>query len=159
MMVLNYDAPPSPIEYIHRVGRTGRAGRTGGRAVTLWTDADLPHMDAILDVMVRSGVEVDPELQRLVKVWKARKAKQTHARALAGVVSHRKGERKLAAKVASMKKSKAAFNREKSLLRPWNPHRGSITDVAGAKSRDIKLAKGEPAKSKGKIKAKKVVKK
>lgn len=110
-MVVNYDVPPSPTEYIHRVGRTGRAGRTGGRAVTLWTDADLPHMDAILDVMERSGVDVDPELQRLVKAWKARKAKQIHAKALAGVVSHRKGERKLAAKVAMKKKSKGEFNR------------------------------------------------
>ncbi|KAH9280339.1 putative ATP-dependent RNA helicase ddx52 [Echinococcus granulosus] len=142
MMVVNYDLPPSPVEYIHRVGRTGRAGRAGGRAVTLWTDADLPHMDSILDVMSRSGAEVDPDLRRLVAAWKARKAKQTHARALGGVVSQRKGERKLAAKVA-LKKSRGEFNRERGLLRPWNPHRESITDVPGSKFRDLKIANGE----------------
>ena len=111
-MVVNYDLPPSPIEYIHRGGRTGRAGRVGGRAVTLWTDADLPHMDAILDVMARSGVEVNPELRRLVAAWKARKAKQMHTKGLAGVVSKRKGERKLAAKVvAARKMSKREFSK------------------------------------------------
>ncbi|VDM18261.1 unnamed protein product [Hydatigera taeniaeformis] len=141
MMVVNYDLPPSPVEYIHRVGRTGRAGRAGGRAVTLWTDADLPHMDSILDVMSRSGVEVDPDLQRLVAVWKSRKAKQMHACALGGVVSQRKGERRLVAKLVS-KGSRSEFNRKRGLLRPWNPHRESITQVPGSKSRDLSIANG-----------------
>lgn len=105
-MVVNYDLPPCPSEYIHRVGRTGRAGRPG-RAVTLWTDADLPHLDAILEVIRRSAPEaVDEDLQRLVQAWKARKAKQFHIRATGGVLSQRKGERKLAAKVIHLEKKK-----------------------------------------------------
>uniref|UniRef100_A0A5K3FBL3 ATP-dependent RNA helicase n=1 Tax=Mesocestoides corti TaxID=53468 RepID=A0A5K3FBL3_MESCO len=140
MMVVNYDLPPSPTEYIHRVGRTGRAGRLGGRAVTLWTDADLLHMDAILEVMRKSGATVDDDLQRLVSAWKAKKAKQTHARTIGGVVSRRKGERRLAARVALGHKSKKTLDREKHLLRPWNPHRGSITDVPGSKSRELMMS-------------------
>nr|CDS34337.1 ATP dependent RNA helicase DDX52 [Hymenolepis microstoma] len=150
MMVVNYDLPPSPIEYIHRIGRTGRAGRAGGRAVTLWTDADLPHMDAILDVMSRSGVEIDPELRRLVGVWKARRASKTHAKALGGVVSQRKGERRLAAKVArAVSKSKGKAKLDKKLLRPWNPHRRSLTDVKGSKLNALKIALEAKASEQG----------
>lgn len=140
MMVVNYDLPPSPIEYIHRVGRTGRVGQSGGRAVTLWTDADLPHMDAILDVMDRSGSEIDPDLRRLVSAWKARRASLTHARALGGVVSQRKGERKLAARIAQVSKSRGKFKCDRKLLRPWNPHRRSIMDVKGSKLNALKMA-------------------
>ena len=32
--VINYDVPPAPEAYVHRIGRTGRAGR-GGTAITL----------------------------------------------------------------------------------------------------------------------------
>ena len=31
---MNYDVPPSPEAYVHRIGRTGRAGREGV-AITL----------------------------------------------------------------------------------------------------------------------------
>lgn len=42
-MVINYDFPPSAVEYIHRVGRTGRAGRTG-KAITFFTLRDRPML-------------------------------------------------------------------------------------------------------------------
>ena len=32
--VVNYDVPPTPDSYVHRIGRTGRAGREGV-AITL----------------------------------------------------------------------------------------------------------------------------
>ena len=38
--VVNYDVPPDPGDYVHRIGRTGRAGATG-EAVTFITAADL----------------------------------------------------------------------------------------------------------------------
>jgi ATP-dependent RNA helicase RhlE len=40
-LVINYDLPLVPEDYIHRVGRTGRAGRSG-RAVSLVSAADSP---------------------------------------------------------------------------------------------------------------------
>lgn len=42
-LVVNYDLPQSPIEYIHSVGRTGRAGRTG-KAVTFFTEDDRDNL-------------------------------------------------------------------------------------------------------------------
>ncbi len=111
-MVVNYDLPPSPTEYIHRVGRTGRAGRPGN-ALTFWTDSDLPRMPAILDVMRRSGAPVDEELVRLVELWQRRKARQMRSRALGGCVSRRKGERKLAARAAGIDKKRSGGKKRK----------------------------------------------
>jgi ATP-dependent RNA helicase RhlE len=45
-LVINYDLPVAPDDYVHRVGRTGRAGRAG-RAVSLVTAADRPLLPAI----------------------------------------------------------------------------------------------------------------
>ncbi|RUP24981.1 hypothetical protein BC936DRAFT_138865 [Jimgerdemannia flammicorona] len=39
-LVLNYDVPRDPTDYIHRVGRTARAGR-GGQAVTIVSERDV----------------------------------------------------------------------------------------------------------------------
>ncbi len=38
-MVLNYDVPPDPEDYIHRIGRTARASTTG-TAITFINDKD-----------------------------------------------------------------------------------------------------------------------
>jgi len=45
-LVLNYNVPASPTDYIHRVGRTARAGR-GGMSVTLLTQYDIERLKAI----------------------------------------------------------------------------------------------------------------
>ena len=45
-LVLNYNVPASPTDYIHRVGRTARAGR-GGMSVTLMTQYDVDRLKAI----------------------------------------------------------------------------------------------------------------
>jgi ATP-dependent RNA helicase DDX47/RRP3 len=39
-LVLNYDIPQNPKDYVHRVGRTARAGKSG-RAVSLVTQYDV----------------------------------------------------------------------------------------------------------------------
>lgn len=39
-LVLNFDVPKNPRDYVHRVGRTARAGR-GGSAITLVTQFDI----------------------------------------------------------------------------------------------------------------------
>lgn len=56
-MVINYDFPPSAIEYVHRVGRTGRAGRAG-EAVTFFTQDDIGSLKRIAGVIRSSGCEV-----------------------------------------------------------------------------------------------------
>ena len=56
-MVISYDVPSTPVAYIHRIGRTGRAGRTG-IAVTFFTEADIPNLRAIANVVRQSGGSV-----------------------------------------------------------------------------------------------------
>ena len=63
-LVVNYDLPPVPEDYIHRVGRTGRAG-LAGRAVSLVSAADRPLLRDIerllpapLEHVVVDGSEV-----------------------------------------------------------------------------------------------------
>jgi len=45
-VVVNYNVPASPKDYIHRVGRTARAGR-GGMSITLLTQHDIERFKAI----------------------------------------------------------------------------------------------------------------
>lgn len=45
-LVINYDIPANPKDYIHRVGRTARAGRSG-RAITLVTQYDVENFQKI----------------------------------------------------------------------------------------------------------------
>ncbi len=56
-MVINFDLPQSAVAYVHRIGRTGRAGRKG-LAVTLFTEADIPCLRPIANVVKLSGGEV-----------------------------------------------------------------------------------------------------
>lgn len=45
-MVVNFDCPRDPEDYVHRIGRTARAGRSG-RAVTFVSERDLPALRSI----------------------------------------------------------------------------------------------------------------
>lgn len=74
--VLNFDFPTSLVSYIHRVGRTGRAGREG-TATTYFTDADLPFVKTIANLMAKSNHDVPEWLKKLKdnskannKAWK-----------------------------------------------------------------------------------------
>ncbi|XP_059646911.1 DEAD-box ATP-dependent RNA helicase 57 [Cornus florida] len=68
--VINYDFPDSAAAYIHRIGRTGRAGRSG-EAITLYTQADVPFLRNIANVISASGCEVPPWILSLPKrKWK-----------------------------------------------------------------------------------------
>lgn len=62
--VLNFDFPTSLVSYIHRVGRTGRAGHAG-TATTYFTDADIPYVKTIANLMEKSGHPVPSWLSRL----------------------------------------------------------------------------------------------
>jgi ATP-dependent RNA helicase DDX52/ROK1 len=65
-MVINFDFPPSPVNYIHRIGRTGRAGRRG-LAVTFFTEDDIQALRPIANVVKNSGCAVPDWMLRLKK--------------------------------------------------------------------------------------------
>jgi len=69
-MVINYDLPQSAVSYIHRIGRTGRAGKSG-IAVTFFTEADIPNMRSIVNVMKLSGSDVPEWLLHVKQVIKS----------------------------------------------------------------------------------------
>ena len=45
-LVINYDLPLNPKDYVHRVGRTARAGRAG-RSLSLITQYDIESIQKI----------------------------------------------------------------------------------------------------------------
>jgi ATP-dependent RNA helicase RhlB len=45
-IVINYDIPQDPEDYVHRIGRTGRAGKTG-RAISLACEKYVYHLEAV----------------------------------------------------------------------------------------------------------------
>lgn len=66
-MVINYDLPTSAVNYIHRVGRTGRAGNKG-IAITMFTEADIPNIRSIANVVKLSGCDVPDWMLRIKQV-------------------------------------------------------------------------------------------
>ena len=78
-VVVNFDVPTSATAYVHRVGRTGRAGRQG-EALTLFTEADIPLLRSIANVMRQSGCEV-PEWMLTLKKMTAAARKRAAATA------------------------------------------------------------------------------
>jgi len=69
-LVLNYDVPQDPDDYIHRVGRTARAGRKGD-AVTMVGQRDIERVSAIearvggkMDEWVEEGVNLETRFVR-----------------------------------------------------------------------------------------------
>jgi ATP-dependent RNA helicase DDX49/DBP8 len=57
-LVVNYDVPRAPADYVHRVGRTARAGRPG-RAVTLVTQYEVALLQAI-EARALGGAKLAP---------------------------------------------------------------------------------------------------
>jgi superfamily II DNA/RNA helicase len=57
-MVLNFDVPPDPEDYIHRIGRTARADETG-LAVTFVNHRDLPRFRRI-EQLIGHPLDVSP---------------------------------------------------------------------------------------------------
>jgi ATP-dependent RNA helicase RhlE len=63
-LVINYDLPRSPKDYIHRIGRTGRAG-AAGQAITLITPEDEHHFKIIqkkmgkkVEILETAGIDL-----------------------------------------------------------------------------------------------------
>lgn len=55
-VVVNFELPRSPLDYVHRIGRTGRVNESG-TAVTLLTDEDMHHFGVIQKKM-KKKVEI-----------------------------------------------------------------------------------------------------
>jgi superfamily II DNA/RNA helicase len=92
-LVINFDLPRSPADYIHRIGRTGRAGEKG-LAVTFISHEDQEHFKLIekraqikLEREMVNGFELTGEAPVVVKgqapVKGKRKSKKDKARELA----------------------------------------------------------------------------
>lgn len=56
-LVLNYDVPKNPKDYVHRVGRTARAGR-GGESMTVVSQYDVKLLMSIEEYI---GVKLNKE--------------------------------------------------------------------------------------------------
>ncbi len=57
-LVLNYDVPPDPEDYVHRIGRTARAERTG-TAITFVNDQDMRRF-GFIEKLINREVEQVP---------------------------------------------------------------------------------------------------
>jgi ATP-dependent RNA helicase DDX49/DBP8 len=53
-VVINYELPADPTDYIHRIGRTARAGR-GGLALSLVTEKDIDILTNIETKIGKNG--------------------------------------------------------------------------------------------------------
>jgi ATP-dependent RNA helicase DeaD len=73
--VINYDVPPAPESYVHRIGRTGRAGREGV-AITLAEPRERPLLRNIEKL---TGRRLDPKPLPTVEALRARRMEQTRA--------------------------------------------------------------------------------
>lgn len=54
-MVINYDVPHDPEDYVHRIGRTARANREG-KAITLVSQRDIPNLKKI-ETLIEKKIE------------------------------------------------------------------------------------------------------
>jgi ATP-dependent RNA helicase RhlE len=75
-MVINFDLPNVPQDYIHRIGRTGRAGHTG-QAVSLVSREDQPLLRGIqglldrkIDVVPVAGFDMPETLAPIVRKFR-----------------------------------------------------------------------------------------
>lgn len=76
-LVINYELPSAPRDYVHRVGRTARAGRTG-QSISFVSQYDIELLQKIEDLIGEKLAEFetkeDDVLKKMNKVYVAKKA-------------------------------------------------------------------------------------
>lgn len=81
-LVINYDIPRDPPDYVHRVGRTARAGR-GGLSISFITQNDINLIHAIEEEIKKrfEAYELNEKevLEDITKVFKARRVARMKA--------------------------------------------------------------------------------
>ncbi|EPZ35848.1 P-loop containing nucleoside triphosphate hydrolase protein [Rozella allomycis CSF55] len=68
-VVINYDIPNDPVDYIHRIGRTARAGR-GGLAISLVSEMDISLLKSIEQKTKKQLNEVQVEERNVLSLIK-----------------------------------------------------------------------------------------
>lgn len=74
-MVINYDLPDEPANYVHRIGRTARAGKTGV-AYTLCSERDaynLPAIEKYIEETIPSSIPLEEDYAADFKICKPSK--------------------------------------------------------------------------------------
>lgn len=74
--VVQYDAPASAQDYVHRVGRTGRGGRKG-RAWAFFTQEDKGALRGVAGIIKSSGQDVPEWMLALAKPQRSKSARGT----------------------------------------------------------------------------------
>ena len=118
-LVVNFDVPKNPRDYVHRVGRTARAGR-GGTAVTLVTQFDIKlvlaaeeFVKAKMEKTEYPEKEVLDDLSHIVKVMQVVRVKMNEQ---------------------GMDEQFANFKEKKRAVREEREHRRKREEKAKAKS-------------------------
>lgn len=92
-LVLNYDVPPDPEDYVHRVGRTARA-ETTGTAITFINEADQRKFYTIENLIGKEIPKMPlPEFLGAGPAYEPEKRRKVHGRQQ-GRGSHPKGQKR-----------------------------------------------------------------
>lgn len=83
-LVLNYDIPSNPKDYVHRVGRTARAGKSG-RAISLVTQYDVEPYQRC-EEFIKKKLELYPTEEATVLVLMDRIAEAQRLAAMVRMV-------------------------------------------------------------------------
>lgn len=75
-IVINYDVPQDPEDYVHRIGRTGRAGKEG-RAITLACEKYIYNLESIEKLIEQRITAIHPD-DDLYKEDKGRPTRTRH---------------------------------------------------------------------------------
>ena len=92
-LVINYDLPEQPEDYIHRIGRTGRAGHRG-TAISFLCEYGayyLPAIEELLNVQFSSTLPTEEMLQLPEKVANPKLPERDSSHSKGGNFKHRSG--------------------------------------------------------------------